>query len=111
MSKFDFWLILIFIAAVLGLTVYCLDSFRIVFAIIIAILILGLFFYSKLKPLSEKGRLSQEFAAKFSYVEKVYDWIFKIFTFAPKLNIGPSLNLDTAQLIVAAILLIILIIL
>lgn len=77
-----------------------------VIKIIISILLVGLFLYKQTKP--HKNLLFPKYQQWFSYLETMYDWVFKVLKFTP-IKIGDSLLLDTASFIMLIVLVILLI--
>jgi hypothetical protein len=86
---------------------FSIISLKIILKILFGILIMGLFLYKQLKP--HKNVLSAENQKKFGYIEKFFDWLFKVFP-VKLMKLGNSLSIDYTSLIVLSILIILLII-
>jgi hypothetical protein len=86
---------------------FSIISLKIILKILFGILIMGLFLYKQLKP--HRNALSAENRKKFGYVERFFDWLFKVFP-VKLMKLGNSLSIDYTSLIVLSILIILLII-
>jgi hypothetical protein len=80
---------------------------RFVFKLILGVMIVGLFLYKQLKPY--RHALGVQHVKWFSYIERVYDQVFKFVVVKPA-RIGNALSIDLSALLVLAILLLIIIV-
>jgi hypothetical protein len=74
--------------------------------ILIGLLILCLFLYRQLKPY--KNRLYPKYQKWFTYIEYIYDWLFKVFKLNP-VKLGNTLSIDIVSLLLLIIFIILLI--
>jgi hypothetical protein len=103
--KKDIFLI-IGIILILIITVKSILQIKMIFKIIIGLLTLGLFLYRQLKPY--KNILYPKYQKQFTYLEYIFDWLFKIFKLKP-VQLGNKLSIDVTSLLLLIIFIILLI--
>jgi hypothetical protein len=91
---------------ILFITVKSIFQIKMIIKIIVGLLIFGLFLYRQLKPY--KNILYPKYQKWFTYIEYIFDWLFKIFKLKP-VKLGNTLSIDVTSLLLLIIFIILLI--
>jgi hypothetical protein len=94
------------VVIILIITVKSIFQIKMIFKIIIGLLIFGLFLYRQLKPY--KNILYPKYQKRFTYIEYIYDWLFKLLRLKP-VQLGNKLSIDVTSLLLLIIFIILLI--
>jgi hypothetical protein len=102
----------VLVVAVIIILYICLKSFiqiqiGVILKILCGLFIFGLFLYKQIKP--HKSILFPQHLKWFSYIEKVFDWIFKFIHLKP-VKLGNALSIDASALLVLIVFILLLII-
>ncbi len=98
------------IIAVVAILMFALQSFipvGFIFKLIFGLLIVGLFLYKQIKPY--KNALFPQYLQRFTFIEKIYDGIFKVFRLSP-VKLGNNLSMDLSAILFLVLLILLIII-
>jgi hypothetical protein len=104
MKKLDTVLIAVLILIVF-VGIKSLFSFRLLLQIAAGTLVICLFLYKQIKP--HKHALFAGNRKWFSYIERLYDWVFSVVSVSP-VRLGPNLSIDLSAIIVLTLLIVLL---
>ena len=101
--------ILVVVVLLLLIVIAKCYSIGFLFKLLIAVILVAYFVYTKLKPYASK--LDPKYKSKFDQVQGIFDGVTNLFNSIPKWQVGPGLIMDPSQIIVMSILALILCIL